>query len=132
MSLLIDEIAELVADGLEAGDLPFAIIIRHIIPGEVDESQTWEPVEPVIVEYQCQGFIDTYSAFYHANQLVQDGDQKVVIVANTLAVVPEPGMEVTARGQTMTIIAVEPDPAIATWTLQARPGAAGPMDEEDS
>ena len=121
MSLLEDEIAELVADGLAAADLPFDLTLTRVVPGEPDPAKPWEPVADTVQEFECQGFIDSYSDFWISQGVVQAGDRKISIIAKTLSTVPMPGDQITARGETYTIVGdVKTDPAIALWECHCR------------
>lgn len=82
----------------------------------------WDPGsgETTITEYSCRGFVDAYSDFYLANSLINSGDVKVVILTDSLATTPTVSDTVTIRGKTYSIINVSPDPALATYTIQAR------------
>ncbi|MFC3072352.1 hypothetical protein [Shinella pollutisoli] len=134
MSLLIDEIAEMVADGLQAADVAYELTLTRITPGEVDEDAPWVPVPPDVVEtFDCMGWEEEWSAFYLANDLVQSGSKKVCILVPTLAVEPQLGDEIIVRGLTYTIVGPsKTDPARAVWEIEAKQGSAGPLDEVSS
>jgi hypothetical protein len=121
MGLLDGDIAALVSDGLEAAELPLDLTLTRTVAGTPDPDEPWVPVTPTTTAYPCRGFEDSYSAYYLANQLVQEGDRKIVILAQSLAVTPEPGDQITSRGETFTIVGpVKTDPARAAWECQAR------------
>lgn len=133
MSLLIDEIAEMVSDGLQAADLPYALILTRTTPGVPDPDEPWVPVEPTVENFDCLGWEEDWSAFYLANDLVQSGSKKVCILVPTLAVEPQLGDEITVRGLTYTIVGPsKTDPARAVWEIEAKQGSAGPRDEVSS
>lgn len=73
--------------------------------------------------HSCKGMIDTYSDFYRVQGMVPHGDQKLLILQNSLSVTPELEDRATIRGQTFKVVGVAKDPADATWELQARPWA---------
>lgn len=121
MSVLEDEIAELVADGLAAADVPYDMTVTRTVPGVVDPEEPWVEVPPTTEEYACQGFIDSYSNYWIAQGVVEAGDRKISIVAKTLSTVPVQGDTITARGETYTIVGdVKTDPAIALWECHCR------------
>lgn len=73
--------------------------------------------------YACRGFVDTYSHFQIASGLVKAQDKKVVLIGKSISsgtVSPTPGDQVTIEGATYEVVAVERDPAGATFTVQAR------------
>lgn len=87
------------------------------VPGE----NPWDPPsETITTDYPCRGFVDSYSDFYLANSLINSGDVKVVILTDSLAITPALSDTVTIRGKTYSIINISPDPALATYTIQAR------------
>lgn len=133
MSLLIDEIAEMVADGLQAADVPYEMTLTRTTPGVPDPDQPWVPVTPTVETFDCLGWEEDWSAFYLANDLVQSGSKKVCILVPTLAVEPQLGDEITVRGLTYTIVGPsKTDPARAVWEIEAKQGSAGPPDEVSS
>lgn len=87
---------------------------------EENPDEPWNPGVETTTHYPCRGFVDTYSDFYLANSLINSGDVKVVILTDSLAITPTLSDTVTIRGKTYSIINVSPDPAVATWTIQAR------------
>ncbi|GGA64923.1 hypothetical protein [Pelagibacterium lentulum] len=119
-SLLEGRIADLIQSGLEAGKLVYDIQFHRdgaIIP----PANPWEdPTYGPPIDHVCRGFVDDYSTMLIAQSVVQIGDRKINIVANTLPVVPEPGDKITAQGQTFLVITVKRDPATAMWELQGR------------
>ncbi len=72
-------------------------------------------------DHTARGFIDSFSSYEIANNIVLAGDRKVLILATTLPITPNPATDtVAANGATLTIISVRSDPAGATWVLQCR------------
>lgn len=120
MSLLEGELAEIVGDALEAADLPYAVKLIRVVPGEVDPDQPWIEPEDTLTEFDCMGWVEAYSDYRIANALVEANDRKVMIVATSLGTEPVVGDLVTALGKTYSVIAVETDPAKAAWELQGR------------
>ena len=119
-SILEGELAQTIADALTDADIPYDVTITRTVPGEPDPETPWIPGEPVVTNYACQGFTETFEADYISGGLVQANDLKVVILAPTLVITPSLTDTVTVRGQTYTIIRVMPDPALATIALQVR------------
>jgi hypothetical protein len=67
----------------------------------------------------AKGFVDTYSDFARLSG-VPATDRKIIILAASTTAVPKQGDRVTIEGRTYDIIAVNKDPASATYELQAR------------
>ncbi len=87
----------------------------------------WTPGEVTTTEHGCKALIESWSSYQLSGGLVAAGDRKVMILASTIAVEPEAGDRVTARGETFTIVsdggsmpAVSTDPAKAVWTCRGR------------
>jgi hypothetical protein len=117
MSILDGELAETIADALEAADLPLDCVLTRSTPGDGDP---WNPDAGTSTDYACKGFTDEYTALERADSLIQADDIKVVIVATTVAIEPLPLDSVSIRSKTYTVVNVSTDPARALWQLQAR------------
>lgn len=120
MGLLDGDIAALVSDGLESADLPLDLTLIRTTPGTPDPDQPWVSVTDTVTSYACRGFEDSYSAYYIVNGLVEEGDRKIMIVVPSLSVTPQPGDQITSRGETFTVIRAKTDPARALWECQCR------------
>ena len=82
-----------------------------------------DPTPPVTHQtFTCKAMEDTYSSYDRANGLAGEKDVRVLILAKTLAVEPQPLDRITIRGRTMTIVpspgSITGDPAQATWTCR--------------
>lgn len=117
MSILEGELAQTIADALLDANIPYAMQIVRYVEGDPSD---WESSGGEYVRYDCQGFTEEYDVSLIAGGFIQTSDVKVVIIAPTLAVMPEPTDIVTVRGRDYAIISVTPDPAMATIALQAR------------
>lgn len=120
MSMLEGEIAEIVSDALESANLPIDIVVSRTTAADPDPSTPWIPGTPTTVNYACRGFVDDYRADQIDGSVIQRNDRKVIVLTPSLAITPVPGDSVTARGETLTVINVRADPALATWELQSR------------
>lgn len=116
-SILDGELAETIGSALIDANIPFDITVTRATPGD---GPPYDPGDPTLTDYPCQGFVDTYSDLFRTDALIEAGDVKVVIIANTLAIEPMPTDTVTARGKTYNVITVSADPALALYELQAR------------
>jgi hypothetical protein len=116
-SILEGEIAETIADALIDAAIPLDIVVTRSTPGV--GSDPADPPPPTLTDYACKGFTDVFSDSFLAGGLVQRGDIKVVVVADTLAIEPAPGDQVTIRGKTYTVADVSADAALALYELQA-------------
>lgn len=112
-------IAKVVGQALKSTLYPIAV--NKVTGGGEYDPETGGVTPPTITAYACRGFVDSYSSYEIANGIAQATDRKVLILATTLAITPNPATDtVTANGQTLTIIGVKSDPAGATWELQCR------------
>jgi len=80
-----------------------------------------DPTSVVTTEYSCQGFIEDYSLYYRASAGIPDGDVRITLFAQSLAVTPTKDDKITMRDQQYQVRQVRSDPAQATWELQAFP-----------
>lgn len=118
MSILLGDLAQTVADALTSAGIPFAVTITRDVAQ--DSPDPADPLPPVTTSYDGNGFIDDWDASYLASGLVERADVKIVIIATSIAIVPDTGDRVTVRGKTYSVLNVSADPALATYTLQAR------------
>lgn len=119
MSILEGEFADEIASALEAASLPFDLTLSRDV---VQDSPAPEPGEPpviVTVNYPCRGFVDDFDASWRAGSLIQAGDVRVIIIANSIDIEPVAGDRITVRGKTYAAITVQADAAVATWQIQA-------------
>ena len=79
-----------------------------------------DPPAPTATDYSCKAIVEKYSDYFTKNGLVQDGDRRVLILANSLAVRPVANSRITISGIQFTTISVDTDPATAVWTIQGR------------
>ena len=88
----------------------------------------WDaPASSSTTAYACKAIHDTWGASWLSGGLVAADEVKVLVLAASLEVEPQPGDQITIRGQTFTIVpagggkpAVSTDPARATWELRCR------------
>lgn len=123
MSLLLGEIAEMVADGLEAGDLPYAMTIARTTqePPPADWPSWQEWTAPITTtEYTFQGWIDVFDNSLIAAGVVDEGDVKICIVQRGMPFRPELTDTIVARGEVYTILDITEDPAQAVLELRAK------------
>jgi hypothetical protein len=109
-------LAKRLAKRLEAGGVPYPItIVRHVITG----GPAWDPTfedEP----HPCRGWVDAWTDAETFGTLIESGDAKIIVIVQSLDIQPTTADSITARGQTFAIVSVMPDPALATYTVQAR------------
>jgi hypothetical protein len=79
-----------------------------------------DPPAPTPTNYACLAIVEKYSDYFSKQGLVQDGDRKVLILANSLSVRPVVNSRITISGITFTTIKVDTDPATAIWEIQGR------------
>jgi len=123
MSILEDDIAEWVADALEAADIPYSMTIprSHQEPPPDDWPSWQEWTAPITtVEHEFQGFVDVYDARLIAAGVVNVGDVKIILIQQGMPFRPELTDTITARGETYTILDITEDPARATLEVRAK------------
>lgn len=96
--------------------------LTRVTPGTPDPEEPWVPVADTTVAHSCKAIVESYSDYQIANSLVDANDRKVLILANSLAVVPDVATDtITIRGQTYALVGeVKTDPATAVWEIRGR------------
>lgn len=94
-----------------------AVLTRDIPQDSPDPA---DPLPPVPTPFDCKAIVEKYSDYYRTNGLVDAKDRKVLILAASLEVTPEPGDRITIQNITFTIQNVSTDPATAVWECQGR------------
>lgn len=119
------DIQKIVSDAIPSGPkgLP-SVTLRKLTNSVRDPSNL--SAGPVITyeEYVTRGVATTYT-LREANDApgVQVGDKKIVVIArplDKLGVVPSKQDEIIVQGETLTIVWVMRDPAVATYVIAAR------------
>lgn len=131
MSILEGELAAALTAALIDANVPYAITItREVATGPADPP--WEPPPTDVVDYDCQGWVDAYTADEIDGTLILQSDVKVIVLLSTIAkgtgeppgapatITPAVGDSVTVRDNSYLVISVQTDPALATVTLQVR------------
>lgn len=101
-----------------------AVLTREV-PGS---GPVYDPGPSTTVTYDCKGLVEAYGAYTRGQGLVAATDMKVMILATSLSVQPQPldKIEIAAQGFTGRIVAgdtsgtpaVETDPAKAVWSIR--------------
>jgi len=123
VSLLEGDIAEILADALDAADIPYSMTIPrlHQEPPPPDWPSWQEWTAPVTtVEHEFQGFIDTYDARLIAAGVVDVGDVRIILIQQGMPFRPELTDTIVARGEVYTILDITEDPAQAVLELRAK------------
>lgn len=116
MALLDGQIRNAIAAGFK-GRLLKGALTRTVPGGGLDEHG--DPVAPTTLTYPCEGFVESFSAFYRAQAGIPDTDVKILLIAGLIDTVPTKDDRVTFRGTTYQIRRVlDIDPAQASYTLQ--------------
>jgi hypothetical protein len=95
----------------------YAATVTRLTPGA---GPAHDPGPSTPTDYTCKGMVETYKAHEIDGTHIQANDRKVIVLATSIGIVPRPGDKVTIRGATYTVTAFDPDPALATYTLNAR------------
>lgn len=123
MSLLLGEIAEMVADGLASADLPYSMTIPRLHQAEPpDDWPSWQEwTAPITTtEYVFQGWVDQFDNSLIAAGVVDEGDVKIVLIQQGMPFRPDLTDTITARGEVYTILDIAEDPARATLEVRAK------------
>lgn len=118
MSILEGELAQTITEALIDADIPFDMAIKRTVV--TPPANNWEEGEEVTTTYPCKGFIETYSDLLRAGTAILEGDYKIIILTQTLAIDVRLSDIVVARGRPYAIVSIGYDPAMATIELQAR------------
>lgn len=86
----------------------------------------WDEGLKTTLTYSCKGIHEEYEVGWIAGGTVSAKDRRVLILASSLEVEPQPGDRITIRGETFTVVppdtggrvAVSTDPAKAVWDLR--------------
>lgn len=132
MGLLDGELASIIGQAAEFIFLN-ATLSRNDKPIGEDEglSDPWNPTYGDPIEWSCKAIVEEWDVRFLNEGLVQVGDVKILVLANSLATEPKPLDKINVDGRgTFTVIpasqspsrvsAVSIDPAKAVWTLRAR------------
>ena len=115
MSILDSELADTLADALNAFDIPqVCTITRNATSGS--------PFNPTLTptDYTSTGWRDTYSAEELRDSTVLVTDVKVYVLAPGALIEPRATDTITIGGHSYQIINVQRDPAGAAWVCQCR------------
>ena len=87
----------------------------------------YDPTPGAPTTYTCKAIHDTWSAYYRASGLVEANDQRILVLATTLATTPQLGDTIALEGMTLRVVSdgggqpgVSSDPAFAVWVLRCR------------
>ena len=117
MSYLGEEIAATINN--EFKDIVYSATLTKVTPGTRTSGSLTSGTNPTTTAYTCKGYISTFNDTQFPNTLVQNGDRAVVLLAESLTVVPTPGDKVTIQSNTYTIRekGVERDPSTSIYKL---------------
>lgn len=94
-----------------------ATLTRDVVPSS-PAYDAFDPPAPVPVDYPCKAVVENYADKFRLEGLVQTNERKVLILATSLSVRPQPNDRVTIRGITFTVVDVKTDPAESVWELR--------------
>lgn len=114
------DIPELVDTAISDGLLPATL--TRIVPGTRDPSDITGGTQPTTSTFTARGFIEDFTDRELEDSLVEIGDRKITLIANSIQnlAVPEVGDQITIENDTWNIMNVKRDPAGATYICQAR------------
>ncbi len=97
-----------------------ATLTRDTTSSNSPDIDRFNPPPPTSTDYPCKVVVETYAEKYRMDGLVKANDRRVLILGNSVAVVPTINDRVSVRGITFTVIDVQTDPALAVYTCQGR------------
>lgn len=71
-------------------------------------------------DYTCKGMVDTFTNKERENSKILESDRKILILATSLSITPDPKDTITIRSVTYAIVAIDTDPALAVWVIAGR------------
>ena len=96
-----------------------ATLTRDVAGTPSPDTQDFDPVAPTPTDYECKAIHEEYSERWRLEGLVNVGERRVIILAESLSITPQPKDRITIRSETFSIIDVQSDPALATYTCRA-------------
>lgn len=93
-----------------------------VTPGTRTPGNLTGGTNPTTTNHACKGFLDKLRKSHIENTLVEEGDQMIALVGDSIAggAVPTPGDRITIRSNTYNIIVVDVDPADALYECVSR------------
>jgi hypothetical protein len=106
---------------VSAGNLIDATLIKVVVGARTGGNLAGGKAA-VETSYAAKGIISSYQDNQIDGTIIKKGDRRVLLMGRSIASdqVPEPNDKVTIEGRTYQIVAVDSDPARATYTCQAR------------
>jgi len=119
MGLLDGEIKQIAYDALKEIFLDGTLIRKD--EGSYDPKSASFSGGSGETTYSLKAIIEDYSDYSHAEGLVQHGDRKILVLAQSLSVTPQQDDMITVdSSERFQVIAIERDPAGALWEIQGR------------
>lgn len=114
------DIAGIIAQEIGPGVLPATLIV--VTAGTRDTNNLSAGTQPTENSIPGRGFQEDYDDNQIDGTLIQEGDRRITLIANTFAgrPVPKTGDKITIEGATYNILKVRRDPAAATYVCQSR------------
>lgn len=113
VSLLEGALAKTIGKAMR-GIFMDAVLTRDVVP-DSPAFDPFDPPAPVTTEYACKAIVEAYADKFRLEGLVAANERKVLILATSLSVRPQPQDRVTIRGVTFTLLEVKTDPAEAVF-----------------
>lgn len=120
MGLLDGKIAKVVRSGLkQAGMYKPATLVKSTA-GTRSPGSLAAGTNPTAASYSCEGFVTTTSKLKIGGTLVEASDRVIVLLGDSLSVVPATRDRITIESMTQNIVGVDRDAASATYTCLCR------------
>jgi len=113
------DIAKEIAKAVAPGMLPATL--TRVTPGTRTAASS-SGTTPTTTSHAARGLVDDYTDFEMDGTLVQRGDRRILLVANSITglAFPRPGDRITILDTIYTVVRVKSDLALATYTCQVR------------
>lgn len=121
-SLLENQIAQAVFSGLKTGGLSLkSVLYRPVTAASAVLDDNGEPINPVPLQYACEGFQDNYKPFIRARDGIPDTDLKVCLYGASFpaGIVPQQDDIIHMQNQWYQLREDVTDPAEALWECRA-------------
>lgn len=113
-------IAKIVADSIESAGGVLDVTLTKQVEGTRTPSQLTGGTNPTTPSYTGKGFIEELSSDRFPESLIEQGTKQVLLLGHTFSAVPEANDKITIESETLVIIALQRDPAGATYTCLCR------------
>lgn len=113
MSLLNGTLSRTFAKAFAGLYLPAILYVRTTTDIDGSLTVSWTP-------YECRAQVDSATEAMRASAGYTDTDRRILVLTDTLAVVPDTDCEIAVRGDRYAIASVVADPAFSHWDMRGQ------------